>query len=73
MAITQIKLIQSTERGEFRITVDGKDVYTPFVYDNPLQMQEVKTKAKACAFDEACRETINGGKANKIYVSFDVF
>lgn len=73
MAITQIKLIHSKERKEFRITVNGKDVYTPFPYNTPLMMKEVQTMAKAFAFDEACRETIGLNRADKIFVSFDVF
>jgi len=69
MATTQIKLIHSKERKEFRVTVNGVDQYIPFKYETQLEFDDVKTKAKAAAFDEACKETMVG----KILVSFDVF
>jgi len=60
---SKIVLIQDNNRKNpiWNVYVNGKTPYTYF--DN-------ETKAKAAAFDEACKEIISGKKVTISYLSF---
>lgn len=59
----EIKLIENKNRKipTYNVYVNGESSYTAF---------KDETKAKAAAFDEACKEVIDGNKITVSYLSF---
>lgn len=71
MKKVEIKLIQNKAESYFKVTVNGKDAYNAFTYNcDPDNEADARTIAKACAFDEICREQFNGNKVSVSYLSY---
>lgn len=70
----EIRLIQNKSENYFRVTINGMEAYSPFIYSDDFSKEDnemnVRRTAKACAFDEICRALHNG---NQITVSYDSF
>jgi hypothetical protein len=65
----EIKLIHSKERKEFRVTVNGIDMYPPFKHtEDPDDETDKRRIAKAVAFEECFRATNKGHSIKATYV-----
>ncbi|HET8963759.1 MAG TPA: hypothetical protein VFM99_07675 [Chitinophagales bacterium] len=51
----EIRIIESRENEYYRVTINGKDAYTPFKFQNFEEREAMRIKAKACALDEIIR------------------
>ncbi len=67
---TDIKLIENNTDMYYRVTVDGKDVYSNFTFtQDPDSQTDARRTAKAAAFDEIASAIFRGENITVNYLS----